>query len=69
MDQPGIDAVIGAAGSRRADVDAGLYPRRSKRIGHDITGPHTLRHTFATRLVPSAIWPISRVPEKGWHTE
>jgi len=28
-----------------------LMDRCSKRIGHDITGPHTLRHTFATRLV------------------
>src|SRR6478609_8609468 len=25
-----------------------LMDRCSKRIGHDITGPHTLRHTFAT---------------------
>ena len=28
-----------------------LMDRCSKRIGYDITGPHMLRHTFATRLV------------------
>jgi integrase/recombinase XerD len=28
-----------------------LMERCSKRIGYDINGPHTLRHTFATRLV------------------
>jgi integrase/recombinase XerD len=28
-----------------------LMDRCSKRVGYDITGPHTLRHTFATRLV------------------
>jgi site-specific recombinase XerD len=28
--------------------------RCSKRIGYDITGPHTLRHTFATRWC--AVW-------------
>ena len=28
-----------------------LMDRCAKRVGYDITGPHILRHTFATRLV------------------